>query len=472
MKRRNFFRIGLFGVGATVLTPLDLFSQESGLDKKSFRSKVKNIIFLVSDGMSSGTLNMADMQLFRATGKGSNWLNLYRENKVSRALMDMASASSIVTDSAAASSSWSCGYRVENGKLNMGRKEEPFTPILQKFKKAGKKVGCVTTVQITHATPAGFLINSNSRGSMESIAEMYLEQNFDVLLGGGHEVFSAAKRKDGKDMYSGFVQRGYEVVQNRTDLMKTKNNKPLLGVFHEGGLPYALDHKSSVELMNKVPTLAEMTAKAIENMKDHPAGFVMQVEGGKVDWAAHANDVGGVIFDQIAFDECVKVAIDFADQNKETLVILTTDHGNSNPGLLYGKDVNTNFDRIQNFKHTNEWILNEISPNDTADQVIKRIDYANAYKISIEEAEDILKYYRPLEKKEDALYNYKQLPFKLLSEIQKKYTNVGWIGDNHSADFVELAMYGPGSENLTAFVKNTDLHNFMLMTAGVDDLSK
>jgi len=153
-------------------------------------------------------------------------------------------------------------------------------------------------------------------------------------------------------------------------------------------------------------------------------------------------------------------------------VILTTDHGNSNPGLLYGKDVNNNFDRIQKFKQTNEWILNEISPNDTADQVIKRIDYANAFKISNEEAEDILKYYRVLEKKEDALYNYKQLPFKLLSEIQKKYTSVGWIGDNHSADFVELAMYGPGSENLTAFVKNTDLHNFMLMTAGVDDLSK
>ncbi len=141
-------------------------------------------------------------------------------------------------------------------------------------------------------------------------------------------------------------------------------------------------------------------------------------------------------------------------------------------GLLYRKDTNTNFDRIQKFKQTNEWILNEISPNDTAIQVITRIDYANGYKISNEEAENILKYYRDLEKKEDSLYNYKQLPFKLLSEIQKKYTSVGWIGDNHSADFVELAMYGSGSENLTAFVKNTDLHNFMLMTTGVDDLNK
>ncbi|MDZ7612925.1 MAG: alkaline phosphatase [Flavobacteriaceae bacterium] len=173
-------------------------------------------------------------------------------------------------------------------------------------------------------------------------------------------------------MYKGFSQKGYEVVQNRTDLLKANNKKPILGVFHEGGLPYALDHKSSPELMSKVPTLAEMTAKAIENMKDHPNGFVMQVEGGKVDWAAHANDTGGLIFDQIAFDDSVKVAIDFADQNGETLVIITTDHGNSNPGLLYGKEANSNFDRIQKFTQTNEWILNNISPNDNVNQVIEK----------------------------------------------------------------------------------------------------
>jgi len=101
MQRRNFFKsAGLFGLGATLLSPLEVFSQESELDKKKFKNKAKNIIFMVSDGMSTGTLNMADLQLNRSTGKGSNWLNLYRENKVSRALMDMASASSIVTDSA------------------------------------------------------------------------------------------------------------------------------------------------------------------------------------------------------------------------------------------------------------------------------------------------------------------------------------------------------------------------------------
>jgi len=471
MQRRNFFKsAGLFGLGATLLSPLEVFSQESELDKKKFKNKAKNIIFMVSDGMSTGTLNMADLQLNRSTGKGSNWLNLYRDNKVSRGLMDMASASSIVTDSAAASSSWGGGHRVENGKLNIGPNGEEYTPILQKFKKAGKKVGCVTTVPITHATPAGFLINSKSRGSMDEIAVMYLEQNFDVLMGGGTEIFSADKRKDKKDMFGAFAQKGYAVVKTRDEMLQDNSSKPILGVFYEDGLPYTLDQKSSPDLMKKIPTLAELTAKAIEKMKNHPNGFVMQVEGGKVDWAAHANDIGALIYDQIAFDEAVKVAIEFADQNGETLVVITTDHGNANPGVVYGKEANVNFDRIQKFTQTNEWILNRINSDFTIIQVIELIENTNNFKISNEDAESIFKHYHGLEKQEDGLYNYKKLPYKLLADIQKKYTNVGWIGDNHSADYVELAMYGVGKENLTPFIKNTDMHNFLLKVAGVNDL--
>ena len=468
MQRRNFFKqIGLFGLGTAVLSPIDVFSQESELNKKKFKNKAKNIIFLVSDGMSIGTLNMADMYLKRTTGTGSHWLNLYRENKIDHALMDMASASSIVTDSAAASSSWGGGKRVKNGTLNVGENGEMHTPIWQKFQKAGKKAGCVTTVPITHATPAGFCVNSKSRSGMEEIAEQYLELGFDFMCGGGHEVFSGDKRKDGKDMYTAFSKAGYHVAKTRNELFQSNGDKPVLGVFNEDGLPYTLDHKSSPELMEKIPTLAEMTAKAIEHMQSHPEGFVLQVEGGKVDWAAHANCVGGLIYDQVAFDQAVKVAIDFAEKDGNTLVIITTDHGNSNPGVVYGKEADDNFDRIQNFKQTNEWILNGITSDFTIEQVIDRIEKANGFRISHEDAKEIYGYYHGLEKREDGLYNYKKLPFKLLSDIQKKFTNVGWIGDNHSADYVVLAMYGPGKEMLPKFVKNTDLHYFMLEAAKV-----
>src|SRR5690554_7013143 len=94
-------------------------------------------------------------------------------------MMDTASASSLVTDSAAGGSAWGGGVRVPNGTLNVGANGEQYTPILQKFKKEGKKVGCVTTVPITHATPASFCVNNESRRNQPEIAEQYAELKFD-----------------------------------------------------------------------------------------------------------------------------------------------------------------------------------------------------------------------------------------------------------------------------------------------------
>jgi alkaline phosphatase len=470
MNRRKFFRNGaLLTTGTALLNPFEIVA---GTPPKPFipsGKKAKNIIMLVSDGMSMGTLTMADIYLQRQTGTGSNWLNLYRENKVTRGLMDMASASSIITDSAAASSSWGSGFRVKNGALNIGVNGEDYLPIWQKFKKAGKMAGCVTTVPITHATPAGFCVSSKSRNSQAEIAEKYLDINFDVMMGGGQQYFDAAKRKDKKDLYIAFSQKGYTVVKTRNEMLAASTDKPLLGLFFEDGLPYSIDRENIKDQSNAVPTLAEMTSKAIDRMKQHPNGFVLQVEGGKVDWAAHANCIGGLLFDQIAFDEAVKVAMDFAEKEGNTLVIITTDHGNANPGLIYGKNANDNFDNINTFKHTNEWILNGITSNSTVSQIKERIEFANGFSLKDEEAQILLEYYQGLEKGDDGLYNYKKLPYKTFAEMQFVRTSVGWNSSDHSADFTEIAMFGPGSENHKPFTKNTDLHYFMLAVTEVEN---
>ncbi|WP_106790773.1 alkaline phosphatase [Aquimarina sp. Aq78] len=468
MNRRHFFRNGtLTALGAAILSPYESI-KAAQWDRVRKNKKAKNIIMLVSDGMSTGTLNMTDLYLDRKTGKGSNWLQLYKENKVSRALMDMASASSIVTDSAAASSSWGGGARIRNGGINIGVNGEPHLPIWQKFKMAGKKAGCVTTVPITHATPAGFCINQKSRNDQALIAEKYLEQGFDLLMGGGNNYFSTEKRKDKKDMYQAFMEKGYHVVQNRNEMLMAPNNKPLLGVFTDNGLPYTKDRESNRELLESVPTLAEMTQKAINALKEHQEGFVLQVEAGKVDWAAHGNDIAGLIYDQVAFDDAIKVAIDFAERDTETLVIITTDHGNANPGVIYGSNANQQFDSIQNYKHTNEWILNGIGKETSPNQVRERVEYANGFGLSNEDAKLLLSYYDTLNR-EEGLYNPKSLPFRVLAEIQKKHNSVGWISMHHSADYVELALFGPGNHLLKPFIKNTDLHYLMLEAAEVEN---
>ena len=470
MNRRKFFRNGsLFTLGTAFISPFQATAAPTTPDFIDKNKKAKNIILLVSDGMSTGTLNMADLYLSRKNGVGSNWLQLYKDNRVSRALMDTASASSIVTDSAAASSSWGGGFRVKNGALNVAPDGTPHLPIWQKFKKAGKMAGCVTTVPITHATPAGFCVNSKSRNSQEDIAEQYLELGFDIMMGGGQKYFNTENRKDKKDMYAEFAAKGYQVAKTRSEMMNSSNEKPVLGVFSEDALPYAIDRNSDEKLKNEIPSLAEMTQKAIDRMKANPNGFVLQVEAGKVDWAAHANDIGGLLYDQVAFDEAVKVAIDFAEKDKNTLVIITTDHGNANPGVIYGKNANDNFDSIQKYKHTNEWLLNNVHATSTLSQVKEVVEFANGAALSDEDAKTVLTYYDGLHKEEGGLYNYKKLPYKAFAEMQQKTNSVGWISMDHSADYVELAMFGPGSQNLKPFVKNTDLHYLMLQAAEVEN---
>ncbi|WP_282456433.1 alkaline phosphatase [Chitinophaga sedimenti] len=242
--RRKVFRNGGLGLfAAPFLGPLGAMAAATGEKKKAKGGSAKNIIFMVSDGMSTGTLNMADMLLQRKEGRRTNWLSLYETGQGTRALMDTASASSLVTDSAAASSSWGGGVRVPNGSINVGANGQAYQPILQKFKAAGKSVGCVTTVPITHATPAGFCVNSRSRGDQEEIAVQYTELKFDVMMGGGNEFFDAAKRKDKRDVYADFVSAGYEVVKTGTAMeqVSASSQKPLLAVFSDNGLPYTPD---------------------------------------------------------------------------------------------------------------------------------------------------------------------------------------------------------------------------------------
>lgn len=471
MKRRDFFRnTALTAAGAALVSPLQAISTpRNGILGQYAGKKAKNIIFMVSDGMSTGTLAIANMLSERRDGKLSPWMSLYADNKVVRGLMDTASANSLVTDSSAASSSWGGGVRVNNGAVNVAPDGSKPLPILQKFKAAGKAVGLVTSVTVTHATPAGFTVNSERRSDEPGIAEQYHDLRIDVVLGGGAEHFSADRRKDQQDLFGKFANSGYRVARTRDELLAIENSKdrtPVLGVFSVGGLPYALDRENDAELKRTTPSIAEMTKAAIAQLSKNRDGFVMQVEGGKVDWAAHANDVGALAYDQLAFEEAVAAAIAFAEADGNTLVIITTDHGNANPGLFGGKY--EDFERLISFKHTNDWVLQGMDRGFTADQVIQRIEAAQGIVIRSEDAIRLLTHY-VTERNEDGLYNPYKLPFSDLAKILQSHTGVGWGSMGHSGDHVEIAAFGPGSELLKPFVRNTDMHYLMLQAAEVSN---
>ncbi|MCG9900120.1 MAG: alkaline phosphatase [Hydrotalea sp.] len=465
MKRRDFLSKGTLGaVGLTWLGQFtDAFHTTQHLKKHA--GKFKNVIFMVSDGMSIGTLTMAHLLKSRKYGKPSNWISIIEGLQTRRSLMDTSSASSLVTDSAAASSAWGGGFKVPNGSLNVGVNGEFYKPILQKCKSKGLAVGCVTTVPITHATPAGFCINQSKRGNQDDIALQYLDLKFDVMLGGGSDFFSGLKRKDKRDLFSDFKNAGFQVAKNKGDLASCEFGKPILGVFDEGGLPYALDHVNNKEQESSVPTLAEMTTKALDVLNKNNKGFVLQIEGGKVDWAAHANDAPALLYDQIAFDDAVGVAYDFAQKNGETLLIITTDHGNANPGLFYGDKANKNFEKLFLMKQTNEWILKQVKSSDSPDKLKDLFATYQGIELTKEESITLMNQYSI--QTEQGIYNNYKLPFKQLAEIQMKQTSVSWGSMDHSGDFVELTLFGPGDWKFPGYIPNTYLHNFILEGLGI-----
>lgn len=464
--RRDFLKTG--ALSGLFLGTGSLLNGCSSIKGVSQPGDAKNIIFLVSDGMSNGTLTAADHYLRRHHERPSNWISLYEQNRIRRGLMDMTSGSSIVTDSAAAASSWGCGHRVVNGRLNMTEEEKPLKPVLKIFAEAGKATGLATTTTITHATPAGFSANAMDRGDEEGISLQYLERGYDVLLGGGARFFDPERRNDNQDLFSEYKKAGYQVVRNKKELKSFEGKEKILGLFYDGHLPYALDHSRTPSLEREIPTLAEMTEAAIQRLSQNPDGFILQVEGGRVDHAAHANDAPALIFDQIAFDDAIAKAVEFAENRKDTLVIITTDHGNANPGLngvgpgySYSEP---RFDRLAEYNHTQTHTLRQLNKKSSILDIVSLIEAESGIQIKNEEAE-ILK--KSLAREYQNLHRMMSRPSQVLGQIMANYLAFNWIGSSHTSDYVELSAFGPGSERIMPFTKNTDLFYLMVEMAGV-----
>jgi alkaline phosphatase len=468
--RREFLKTGALGALALGAGGAATANGQPRTDLEDMENPggAKNIIFLVSDGMSDGTLTMADLMRRRQEGRASNWIQLYEEGRVQRSLMDMAAANSIVTGSAAGSSAWGSGHRVDNTVLNMNSSGDEYRTILEIFRDAGKGTGLVTTTRITHATPAGFGINMPERWMEDEIADQYLEREYDVLMGGGRRHFVPDQRDDDRNLLSAFQQKGYRVAESKGDLQDWDRSGPILGTFYDSHLPYVLDHKNIARHQKQVPRLPAMTDAALQRLDRNDDGFLLQIEGGRVDHGAHINDTAGLLYDQIEFDRTIGRVLDFVEGRDDTLVIITTDHGNANPavnatGDKYGESTPM-FDRVADFQYTNDWILSELDETSTHREIRDRVETAWQFPITRDEAELLQD---ALRGQYEAAYRKKSDPQLLLGAIQANYTAVNWLSGDHTSDYVELAALGPGSEAVGQFTRNTELFDLMVEAAGV-----
>jgi alkaline phosphatase len=469
--RRTALSMGAAGIVAGSLSLPNLISAQSDfkLGERKWRGRrPKNIIFCVADGMATQMVAMSDYYQQLVNGRTSYWSELLQRDDIHSGWQDTRSLSSIVTDSAAAASTWGSGRKIWNGQLNMFPDGTELRTLASIMIENGVKVGLVTTTTITHATPAGFAINCQSRELEGLIAEKYLKSGVSVLMGGGNKFFAADKRKDNRDLYGDFAKAGYKVVRDRKSISGLKADK-ILGIFSDSHLPFSVDRDHNAKLTEEVPTLAEMTQVAIENLRGNKNGFLLQIEGGKVDHGCHANDIAAALFDQIAFEEAVKVAIEFAQKDKDTLVIITSDHACGGPSLngAGNEYFDTTSGLVSISKHMGSYSLvtEQMGKTPSVDLVKDLFLVAYGYKLGSQEAgliADTVAGKKPL-----GFLNLQNSVNSVMALVMQNHTKVGFTSNNHTHEHVMVAAYGPGNQHVQGLTYNIEFFDMMLAAKGL-----
>ncbi|MGA0854483.1 MAG: alkaline phosphatase, partial [Luteolibacter sp.] len=428
----------------------------SATEKVASAKKVRGVVFMISDGMSPGVLSLAEAYSQLTRQRSTEWWKLVNNPSAARGLMDTASANSLVTDSAAASSAWGGGQRVNNGAINVDPSGKEITPIAALLRKKNAAVGLVTTATVTHATPAGFAASIASRNDEQLIAPQYLER-VDIVLGGGSGFFDAKKRDDKRDLSDDFKKSGYEVISHRDQLLASKSPK-LLGTFAKGHLPFSIDRAHDAKLAASVPSLVEMTEAALGRFLASDKPFLLQVEGARIDHAAHLNDIGALLGDQLAFDDTLAAVLAMTAKHDDILVVVTSDHGNSNPGLNgmgdgY-KESNQHFGRISRCKASHERIFNQwnATPNGNAPSIAALVEKQLGFHLKKSEAEALVSI---LHKENVVEWNHQlEKPEGLLGQFAGNHTGIGWTGTTHTSDPTLLSAIGPQSSRFSGIIRN------------------
>ncbi|NCG09453.1 MAG: hypothetical protein GWO81_07835 [Verrucomicrobia bacterium] len=451
--RRNFIK------GASLTGLAGMFTHASVAAEPKVEPSAKNLIFLVADGMGTGTLSLAHYWQLRNKGRPLNWMHLLERRGVRRALQGTASASSPVTDSAAAGSAWGCGQRVNNGSININPRGKSLEPLFVRAKKAGKVIGCVSTCRITHATPAAFVANVAHRDSEDVIAEQYLEREVDVLLGGGRRYFesSTGNRMDA------FVKKGYAISKTLGDLQALSGQGgPLLGLYTDDHLPYALD-RAQDRALAEIPGLEIMFEAALSRLSDSREGFLLQVEAGRIDHAGHVNDGAAILHEQLEFDRCIETALQFCERHPDTLLIVTSDHGTggcqlNGAGEAY-KNSGAALDGLNSMTASLEAIAGEVKRTGS----LYRAYFKSVTGLDLPE-EKVAVFNK-------AFLAGAEYPAGLLADTFKAelglLTAVGWTSHNHTAEHVELAAIGPGASLIPPYLENYQLHGHICRALGI-----
>jgi len=345
--------------------------QTEALKASLINSTAKNVILLIGDGMGDSEITAARNQARGAGGFFPGLDALPLTGQYTHYSLDKKTHKpNYVTDSAASATAWATGTKSYNGAIGVDVNGKDQVTILELAKAAGKATGNVSTAELQDATPAALIAHVTSRkcygpektselcptnaleqGGKGSITEQMLKTRADVTLGGGAKSFgetAKAGEYQGKTLREQAQALGYQWIDNldgMNAIQQADQNKPVLGLFADGNMPVRwqgpkasyhgnIDKPVVTCEVNKerpasVPTLAQMTKKAIDLLRTNEKGFFLQVEGASIDKQDHAANPCGQIGETVDLDEAVQQALAFAREHGDTLVVVTADHAHS-----------------------------------------------------------------------------------------------------------------------------------------------
>ena len=320
---------------------------------KTSSGKIPKYIFLfIGDGMSYPQIQSAADYL--GTTKNGGRVETKKLSFMEFPIAGSAQtydSTSFCPDSASTATSISTGNKTYSGTINMDTsKTVKYETIAEKLKKQlDYKIGVLTTVNLNHATPAAFYAHQASRNNYYEIAEEMVSSNFDYFAGGGL-LSPTGKGGDKESIYDLAKASGYNVIttQDEAEALKAEDGKTIIVAEHladSDALSYSMDRESDEW------SLADYVDKGIDVL-DNEKGFFMMVEGGKIDWACHANDAAASIQDTIALSDAVEEAIEFYNEHPdETLILVTGDHETGGLTIGFaGTDYDTYLTNLENQK--------------------------------------------------------------------------------------------------------------------------
>lgn len=477
--------------------------------------KPKYIFLFIGDGMSYSQLQLADYYLKETENTGLNILKLSTNGT-----MQNPDKTSLIPDSASTATAMATGEKTKSGNINVSEDgKKKYETITHKLKKDGYKVGIATTVNINHATPAGFSAHRESRKGYYEIGKEMLNIGFDYFAGGDFKDKNG-ENGDKKSLEKIAEEKGYTVADSEEEFEKLGNNskkgnssngEKYLVIAEDrdktDAMKYSIDKKYEQENGKEVSdSLSDYVKKGIDFLYDKDKkdkGFFMMIEGGKIDWVCHKNDVASALYETIDLDNAVDEALKFYNNHKdETLIIVTGDHETG--GLAIGNS-NSEYDtHLENLglqkmscdRFNEEYVSKYIKEKTDFREVLKDIEYVfglkkplvfkeekakedsdddhkhsdeNSLELSKSEYERLKKAYdltlenrKNRTKEESMLYGSHEPITVEAARILAQKSGVGFTSFSHTAAPMAVFAEGVGASEFDGVYDNTELYEKLI----------